>query len=376
MSNKPVASTSPTRPVPTWVGLEATDPSGALAVDAELAKDQAAEANQPIQAPDAAIAPAELPITPSQATETPLKTEPAPLSVESAPLSVEPARLSVEPAPTPRHGVNQPTPPLASNVRVLTIPWPKVPLSPSADPQRRLPIGALITGVIGELLITVGVILGLFVVWEIVWSTVEAAPLVARAASVIEERPTWVPAIEEGSKWAPEYTDDFPVAAAVSQGEPWVKLRVPRWGRKNKSVVAEGTDKASVLDKGLVGHYVDTQAPGEVGNFAVAGHRITHGEPFAKIQTLRIGDDIIVETDKYFLVYQMTSYKIVSPNDIAVIWPVPNQEGAVPVKRLITLTTCHPRYTSTHRYVIWGELAYWTDKSEGRLRALAQPVGG
>ena len=106
---------------------------------------------------------------------------------------------------------------------------------------------------------------------------------------------------------------------------------------------------------------------------AVAGHRITHGEPFSKIQTLQKGDELIVETDRYYFVYHMTDTEIVLPDDMEVVWPVPRQADVEPIKRLITLTTCHPRYTSTHRFIVWGEFAYWTDKTEGRLEALVPP---
>jgi sortase A len=260
---------------------------------------------------------------------------------------------------------------------VLTIPWPRVPTGEESDPRRRIPIGAILTGILGELLITAGAILGLYVVWELYWSTVEARPAQAHALEVVHIRPEYVPPVtvdEVGPTptFAPEYTDTFPVADEPVAGQPWLSLHVPRWGYGYNVAIAEGTGD-SVIHQGLIGHYPETENAGEMGNFATAAHRITHGEPYARIQELQDGDELIVETDENYLVYEVYDSDIVLPTDMSVIWPVPGQAGVAPERRLITLTTCHPRYTSTHRYIVWGELQYWTKKSEGPLRALTPP---
>jgi sortase A len=262
---------------------------------------------------------------------------------------------------------------------VLTIPWPPVPTNEESDPRRRIPVGAILTGVLGELLITAGVILGLYVVWEVLWSTVEARPHQAHALEVVHVRPEYVAPItiedlprDTAPVFAPEYTENFPEIGLGTSGQPWLSLHVPRWSYSYNVAIAEGTGYP-VINAGLIGHYPETQNAGEMGNFAVAGHRITHGEPFARIQELRNGDELIVETDEYYLVYEMYEYRIVEPTDMSVIWPVPGQAGVAPERRLITLTTCHPRYTSTHRYIVWGELQYWTKKAEGPLKALTPP---
>jgi sortase A len=256
--------------------------------------------------------------------------------------------------------------------QVLTIPWPRVPLNKDSDPRRRVPVGAVITGVLGELLITCGLLLGLYVVWELVWSTVEAKPVQAYALEEVHQRTTYIKPAEPapGVAYAPEYTENLPEVATCAENQPCYSLHVPRWGDDYDVAIAEGTSDY-VLNNGWIGHYTQTQGVGELGNFAVAGHRITHGEPFAKIQALRDGDALIVETDEYYFVYEVYGHEIVLPDEVDVIWPVPREEGAEPLRRLITLTTCHPRYVSTHRYIVWGELSYWTKKSEGPLRALA-----
>ncbi len=76
--------------------------------------------------------------------------------------------------------------------------------------------------------------------------------------------------------------------------QAYAVLRIPRIGLT--APVAEGTGKGGVLDRGYVGHYTRTAQAGQAGNFALAGHRNTHGEPFRRIDRLRGGDRITVET--------------------------------------------------------------------------------
>ncbi|GAA3567042.1 hypothetical protein GCM10022197_23910 [Microlunatus spumicola] len=134
-------------------------------------------------------------------------------------------------------------------------------------------------------------------------------------------------------------------------------LRVPRFGDTYEVPVVAGTDLRD-LSRG-VGHYDETAAPGEVGNFAVAGHRVTHGEPFAKLLTLRKGDRVVVETRAAVFTYVMDT----SPADLTVeetagwvLDPVPDQPGADPTRALITLTTCQDLFHSPDRSVGFGHL--------------------
>jgi len=127
--------------------------------------------------------------------------------------------------------------------------------------------------------------------------------------------------------------------------------------------VAEGVSKADVLNKGYVGHYKGTQQPGRAGNFALAGHRNTHGEPFRYLPRLRRGDTVTVETRD--AVYTYTVDRILprtSARDVGVIRPVPRSTvrpsyGYGEPGYYITLTTCTPEYTSRYRMAVWGKLA-------------------
>jgi sortase A len=116
--------------------------------------------------------------------------------------------------------------------------------------------------------------------------------------------------------------------------------------------VAEGVDQEQI-DLGP-GHFPDSALPGQAGNFAVAGHRTTHGAPFADLDQLRAGDEILV-TDRagQRYLYRVVEQRIVSPTDTWVAGPDPLGTG----RPTLTLTTCHPRYSARQRLVVWAELA-------------------
>jgi sortase A len=116
-----------------------------------------------------------------------------------------------------------------------------------------------------------------------------------------------------------------------------------------------------------IGHYPSTALPGQVGNFAVAGHRATNGEPLRDIDRLQVGDEVIVETRDTWYVYTLERDEIVLPTDTWVIEPVPGQPGAEPTQELITLTTCNPRWASTERWIWWGSLTETIPKEDGEL---------
>ncbi|QIY71296.2 class E sortase [Streptomyces sp. RLB1-33] len=150
-----------------------------------------------------------------------------------------------------------------------------------------------------------------------------------------------------------------------AQGTPrssqaYAVLSIPRLGLRVP--VAEGVSKRDVLNKGYVGHYPHTQQAGQAGNFALAGHRNTHGEPFRYINRLRRGDEIDVETaaGRYVYVVDKTLAQT-SANDGGVIREVPRSTvrpayGYSAPGYYITLTTCTPEYTSRYRLVVWGTL--------------------
>lgn len=112
--------------------------------------------------------------------------------------------------------------------------------------------------------------------------------------------------------------------------------------------------------------------PGSVGNFAVAGHRNGYGRPLGDVDLLQEGDAIIVRTKDYWYVYKYTTHKIVTPEHSEVIAANPEDLNTPPSKRMITLTTCEPKYTTaTRRWISYGELDYWAKVSDGVPQELA-----
>ena len=101
----------------------------------------------------------------------------------------------------------------------------------------------------------------------------------------------------------------------------------------------------------MFAHYPGTALPGEIGNFSVAGHRATNGEPFAYLDQLREGDAVVVETGTTWYTYVVSRERIVQPTQVGVILPVPGHPDKVPTKEKLTLTTCNPRWASYERLI-------------------------
>jgi sortase A len=151
--------------------------------------------------------------------------------------------------------------------------------------------------------------------------------------------------------------------ASAIPGEAIALLRIPAFGADYEIPILNGTD-LSILSKG-VGHYSSTAAPGQIGNFAIAGHRVTHGQPFAGLLDLKQGDEIIVETRDAVYTYVLDDSPrqlTVKDTDTWVIDPVPGRPDAKPTQPLITLTTCQDLFQSSDRSVGFGHLANTQNK--------------
>lgn len=134
-------------------------------------------------------------------------------------------------------------------------------------------------------------------------------------------------------------------------------LAIPALGANYKVPILVGTSDY-VLGRG-VGWYESTQLPGQVGNFALAGHRITHGEPFARLLELKVGDQVIVTTKSTIYTYVIDkppSQLTVKDVDTWVLDPVPGKTGVKPTQSIITLTTCQDLFHSPDRSVGFGHL--------------------
>ena len=225
----------------------------------------------------------------------------------------------------------------------------------AGPPQRRRDPVRLVARTLGELLITAGFLVLLFVVYQLVWTNVQADREAARETSALQEQ--WV-----------EQPTPKEFARPLRQGKAFALMYIPRLGKKFEVPVVQGVSLDD-LAKG-VGHYPQSALPGRVGNFAVAGHRATNGEPFAYLDQLRAGDVVVVETSTKWYTYVVDDGYIVAPTQVEVVAPVPNDPQAVPTERLLTLTTCNPRWDSYERLIFNGVLVDTQLKSEGRPAAL------
>src|SRR6478735_4451987 len=245
---------------------------------------------------------------------------------------------------------------------------------------------------IGQTLITLGVVVLLFVVYEVYVTDLFGEQKQAAATEAIDQ--VWASA-------EPATTDTVVVTNSdqlvtdprqrtpdyqTTLGDGFAKLYVPTFGADYVFTVVEGTN-ADDLYIGP-GHYDGTQLPGQQGNFAVAGHRVSKGSPFNDLGLLASCDAIVVETQDDWFVYRVLPMEeetatwagtprancdgvavqtgqytgvfgreITVPSDYAQVLPVPHVNNTVvpeDAERLITLTTCHPQFSDAERMIIHG----------------------
>jgi sortase A len=198
----------------------------------------------------------------------------------------------------------------------------------------------------GEIFLTLGVI-GLLFISYLIWGTALRADSAQHQLSN-ELNQEWRQAPLRGDAAAsPEQFD-------VATGQPFAFITIPAFGPHWRYTLIQGTALAQ-LDLSP-GHVPGTQWPGQVGNFAVAGHRVTAGNPFWSLPSLRAGDLVDIETRLNDYTYRVIGEQRVLPTDLGVLDPVPGHPGQRPIRRLITLITCDPAWTGTHRIIVTGVL--------------------
>ncbi|MGW2861586.1 class E sortase [Streptomyces sp. NPDC001205] len=229
-----------------------------------------------------------------------------------------------------------------------------------------------------ELAVTLGLLVLLLVVHQLWWTNREARAEAGHTVQSLEREWGGSPRPAPTSATVPDEqvaVGDGPArdgpqptgarAAPATRSTPrgdqaYAVIRIPRISVT--APVAQGISKAGVLDKGYVGHYVQSAQPGQAGNFALAGHRNTHGEPFRHIDELERGDRLIVETRDTVFTYAVDStLPQTSARDGGTIAAIPRSDvkpsyGYSEPGHYITLTTCTPEFTSTYRLVVWGKL--------------------
>lgn len=269
-------------------------------------------------------------------------------------------------------------------------------------------------GVAGELLLTAGVLLVLFVIYEAFWTNLASGRLQAEAAAGLEEQ--W------GDAPSPVAVREPAPPPVPPLGDPFARVHLPTLGPDAVYAVVEGV-RAEDLRTGP-GHYPGTQMPGEPGNSALAGHRNGSGAVFEHLDRLNSCDAIVVETETQWQIYRLLPVEaggaprraaaqhcltprqvdrvtsgdylhvagrhITTPDDVGVIAPQPGvADASAPVaigaasggrqptsgeapERLLTLTTCHPMYSNAERLIVHAALVETTAKTDGRPAALEE----
>lgn len=227
-------------------------------------------------------------------------------------------------------------------------------------------------GVIGELLVTAGVLVLLFVGWQVGYSSLIDSRAQADVVAQLEAAGPGESALPE----LPPLGDLQPgIAPSLDEGGVMAIIRVPRFGTDWARAVYEGITPG-ILAKGP-GHYPRTALPGQVGNMAIAGHRTTHGHPFFDIDSLVEGDVIAIETRQSYAVYRVARTAIVRPSQSEVVAAVPQQPSTKPTEAWLTLTSCHPKFSAAQRYIVFAQLDRVVARSAGRPPELsAAPAPG
>jgi sortase A len=218
---------------------------------------------------------------------------------------------------------------------------------------------------LGQTLITLGIVVLLFCAYELYFTNLYTAKEQSRLGDALHQTWTRPPSSPTPGRTA------TPSRPGVALGDGLAILWIPRIGMVGDSarVVVEGVGHED-LKKGP-GHYPGTALPGQVGNVVISGHRTTYGAPFNRVDELRVGDPIVIETRDSWFTYRVTGEQVVAPTAVEVTYPVPGDRSATPTKRLLTLTTCNPKYSARQRLVVSAELAATQAKSAGEPPALA-----
>ena len=201
----------------------------------------------------------------------------------------------------------------------------------------------------GELCLSVGVILLLFIAylfWGTAWRASSAQNAFARQLN---------------QQWAHSGSPADPLDPSTDSlhlvtGQPFAFIRIPSFGKDWRFTIVQGTALAQLNVS--PGHVPGTQLPGQLGNFAVAGHRVTAGNPFWSEPSLTNGDLVYIQTQAATYTYRVIGKRWVLPTNLSVLDPVPGHPHQRPTRRLITLITCDPAWTGTHRVIVTGTLIH------------------
>lgn len=259
--------------------------------------------------------------------------------------------------------------------------------------------GCSVTQFLGELLLTAGVIILLFAFYESYWTNIASGRLQDEKASALQDR--WGESEESGERVNPRQK------ITPELGEAFARMYIPAFGSDFQFAIVEGTDDADLIAG--PGRYVETQMPGEAGNFAVAGHRVGKGAPFNDLGNLQVCDAIVVETQTEWITYRVLPIDVAGdarraeatgcltpeqvdrvthgeyasvqgrhitlPGAVEVINPVPGlaaTQVSPELEGMITLTTCHPQFSNAERMIVHAMEVEATPKIAGERPAVLE----
>ncbi len=241
-------------------------------------------------------------------------------------------------------------------------------LDTRAAPRRRVSV----VGVLGEVLITAGVLVLLFLGWQQWLNDIIVGDQLHGQS--VHQSATWNKA--EGPAKPTDPAAPPVMSATIANAQRFALLIVPRFGADYYRPIAQGIGVADVLNKGELGHYPTTQMPGAVGNFAIASHRKAYGGNLEHINDLKVGDHIFVETPDGWYQYSFRNLQYVKPTGIGVLDPVPEQAGVQPSDRMITLTSCNPFFSTAERIIAYGSFDKFFPRGDGPPAEIAATVNG
>jgi sortase A len=208
------------------------------------------------------------------------------------------------------------------------------------------------------MLLTAGVIILLFASYLVWGSGVRAASAQRQFTNELNEQ--WSHASHPAIQAHADAIDMLPEQFHPATGAPFAFIRIPAFGPNWRFAVIQGTALAQLNVS--PGHVPGTQWPGQLGNFAVAGHRVTAGNPFWSLPSMRNGELVYIQTKLNDLTYRVTGKKWVSPADLGVLDAVPGHPRQQPTQRLLTLITCDPAWTGTYRVIVTAVLVAATPR--------------
>lgn len=215
---------------------------------------------------------------------------------------------------------------------------------------------------LGEVMATLGVLVLLLVAYQL-WGK---AAVVAAEQDQLDQQleQAWAdptPAATAG----PDDQAAGPQPLAPPPGDALARMYIPTLGKH--WVVVEGWELADI--RYAPGHYPPSALPGQVGNFAVAGHR--NPATFWDLDKVVEGDVIVVETRDTWYTYRVTRNHIVTPDAMEVVAPVPGDPDATPTKAMLTLVTCNPKWDNYQRMIVHAEVVDQQPRSAGRPQVLS-----